>query len=85
MLSMLSMLSADTEMERDLQVERTQTELARAKVQRKTLGRASKTAPAERSEIWRGGAAGETASAMARAYGVSRVNIIGIRDSHSNR
>lgn len=48
---MLTMLAAVAEMERDLLVERTQAGLARAKSEGKSLGRPSKTTPAQRAEI----------------------------------
>lgn len=47
---MLSMLAAVAEMKRDLLVERTQSDLAKAKAQGKTPGRPSTTTP-ERSAI----------------------------------
>jgi len=77
---LLSMLAAVAEMERDLLVERTQAGLARAKAEGKTLGRPSKTTPEQREEIRRRLGVGESVSATARLYGVSRANIIGIRD-----
>lgn len=76
---LLSMLAAVAEMERDLLVERTQAGLQRAKAEGKTLGRPSKTTPEQRGEIRLRLGAGETVSALARAYSVSRANIIGIR------
>jgi putative DNA-invertase from lambdoid prophage Rac len=76
---LLTMLSAVAEMERDLLVERTQSGLARAKAEGKTLGRPSKTTPEQRAEILAKLSAGESVSALARAYAVSRANIIGIR------
>jgi len=76
---LLSMLAAVAEMERDLLVERTQAGLARAKAEGKTLGRPSKTTPEQRIEIKYRLGAGESVSAVARVYGVSRANIIGIR------
>lgn len=76
---LLSMLAAVAEMERDLLVERTQAGLARAKAEGKTLGRPSKTTPEQRMEIRHRLGAGEAVSALARAYGVSRANIIGVR------
>ena len=76
---LLSMLAAVAEMERDLLVERTQAGLARAKAEGKTLGRPSKTTPEQRAEIRHRLGAGESVSALARLYGVSRANIIGIR------
>lgn len=78
---LLSMLAAVAEMERDLLVERTQAGLARAKAEGKKLGRPSKTTSEQRSEILRRLGAGESVSALARLYGVSRANIIGIRSA----
>jgi putative DNA-invertase from lambdoid prophage Rac len=76
---LLSMLAAVAEMERDLLVERTQAGLARAKSEGKSLGRPSKTTPEQRTEIRKRLGAGESVSALARVYSVSRANIIGIR------
>lgn len=76
---LLSMLAAVAEMERDLLVERTQAGLARAKAEGKTLGRPSKTTPVQRAEILHRLGAGESVSALARAYGVSRASIVSIR------
>lgn len=73
---LLSMLAAVAEMERDLLVERTQAGLSRARAEGKKLGRPSKTTPEERSEIRRRLAAGETVSALARAYSVSRATVL---------
>jgi len=75
---MLTMLAAVAEMERDLLVERTQSGLARAKSEGKTLGRPSKTTPAQRDEITALYANGESVSALARQFSVSRANILGI-------
>ena len=76
---LLMMLTAVAEMERDLLVERTQAGLQRAKAEGKTLGRPSKTTPEQRTEILNALRAGESVSALARRYSVSRANIIGIR------
>jgi len=78
---LLTMLSAVAEMERDLLVERTRAGLARAKAEGKTLGRPSKTTPEQRAEILARLATGESVSALARLYEVSRANIIGIRSA----
>ena len=78
---LLSMLAAVAEMERDLLVERTQAGLQRAKAEGKTLGRPSKTTPEQREEIRARLVAGESVSALARVYGISRANVIGIRGS----
>jgi putative DNA-invertase from lambdoid prophage Rac len=68
-------------MERDLLIERTQAGLVRAKAEGKTLGRPSKTTPEQRLEIRHRLGAGESVSALARFYSVSRANIIGVRGS----
>ena len=81
---LLMMLSAVAEMERDLLVERTQAGLARAKAEGKILGRPSKTNDIQRSEIISKLQSGESVSAVAREYGVSRASIIGIRDNDQN-
>lgn len=75
---LLSMLAAVAEMERDLLVERTQAGLARVKAEGKRLGRPSKTTPEQRIEIRRRQIKGESVSALARGYGVSRASIIKI-------
>ena len=76
---LLTMLAAVAEMERDLLVERTQAGLKRAKAEGKVLGRPSKTSPEQRRAILDELDRGESVSAMARLYGISRANIIGIR------
>lgn len=75
---MLTMLAAVAEMERDLLVERTQAGLARARSEGKTLGRPSKTTAAQRDDIVAKYAAGESVSALARMFSISRANILGI-------
>ncbi len=78
---LLMMLSAVAEMERDLLVERTQAGLVRAKAEGKVLGRPSKTTEVERIEIIKKLEEGQSVSAVAREYNVSRANIIGIRNN----
>lgn len=75
---MLAMLAAVAEMERDLLVERTQAGLARAKAQGKTLGRPSKTSPAQRIEIRARYADGQSVSGLARLYGISRATVLAV-------
>lgn len=75
---MLTMLAAVAEMERDLLVERTQAGLARAKNQGKVLGCPSKTTTEERVVILSKYTAGESISALARMYHISRASILGI-------
>jgi DNA invertase Pin-like site-specific DNA recombinase len=75
---MLTMLAAVATMERDLLVERTQSGLARAKAEGKTLGRPSKTTQEQRTAMKAKYASGETVSALARLYGVSRASILNV-------
>jgi putative DNA-invertase from lambdoid prophage Rac len=75
---MLTMLSAVAEMERDLLVERTQAGLARAKAEGKSLGRKPKTTPVQRAAIKASYALGESVSALARQYAVSRATILNV-------
>lgn len=78
---MLALLAAFAEMERDLIVERTQAGLARARAEGKQLGRPAKTDERERLAIRKALAAGQSVSALARDYGISRASIISIRAS----
>ncbi|WKB55970.1 recombinase family protein [Eleftheria terrae] len=78
--AMVTMLSAVARLERDLLVERTQAGLARAKAEGKALGRPAKTSQGDRAEILRRLAAGDTVSAVARDYCVSRATVISIRE-----
>jgi DNA invertase Pin-like site-specific DNA recombinase len=77
---MLTMLAAVAEMERDLLVERTQSGLARAKAEGKTLGRPASTTEEQRALMVRRyqGGEGESISALARAYGISRASVMRI-------
>jgi DNA invertase Pin-like site-specific DNA recombinase len=75
---MLTMLAAVAEMERDLLVERTQSGLARAKAEGKVLGRPYKTSDEQRAAIKVAHGAGETVSALAREYGISRASVLNI-------
>lgn len=75
---MLTMLAAVAEMERDLLVERTQSGLARAKAEGKTLGRPTLTTDEQRSIMVKRHTAGESISALAREYDVSRASVMRI-------
>jgi DNA invertase Pin-like site-specific DNA recombinase len=75
---MLTMLAAVAEMERDLLVERTQSGLARAKAEGKALGRPSSTTPEQRVTIAKRHKAGESISALAREYDLSRASVMRI-------
>jgi len=76
---LLAMLAAFAEMERDLIIERTQAGLARARAEGVKIGRPSKTNDGDRNAIRARLAAGESVSAVARAYQFSRASIIAIR------
>lgn len=69
-------LGAVAAMERELLVERTQAGLRRAMAEGKVLGRPSKTTEAQKADIRRRAAAGETVSALAREYGISRASVL---------
>jgi len=77
---MLTMLAAVAEMERDLLVERTQSGLARARAEGKTLGRPASTTEEQRVAMlsrFRGGK-GESISSLARNFGISRASVMRI-------
>jgi putative DNA-invertase from lambdoid prophage Rac len=73
---MLNMLAAVAEMERDLLVERTQSGLARAKAEGKTLGRPTSTTDEQRAAMARQHQAGESISSLARTFGISRASVM---------
>jgi putative DNA-invertase from lambdoid prophage Rac len=75
---MLTMLAAVTEMERDLLVERTQSGLARAKAEGKTLGRPVSTTIDQRVAMMKRHQDGESISALAKAYEISRASVMRI-------
>jgi DNA invertase Pin-like site-specific DNA recombinase len=77
---MLTMLAAVAEMERDLLVERTQSGLARAKAEGKTLGRPVSTTEEQRAAMVKRhqGGKGESISALARTFGISRASVMRI-------
>ncbi len=75
---MLTMLAAVAAMERDLLVERTQAGLERAKAEGKTLGRPTKTTSEQRQEMRVKYELGESVSALARLYGVSRASVLSV-------
>lgn len=75
---MLTMLAAVAEMERDLLVERTQSGLARAKAEGKTLGRPTSTTDADRRAISEAHAGGVSISALARIHNLSRATVMRI-------
>jgi putative DNA-invertase from lambdoid prophage Rac len=76
---LLAMLSAFAEMERDLIVDRTRAGLARAKAAGKKFGRPPKTTPEQRDAIRSRLERGDSVSAVARDFGISRASVIAIR------
>lgn len=72
---MLTMLAAVAEMERDLLVERTQSGLARAKAQGKTLGRPSATTARDQAEILKLHAAGQSLSKIAAQFKIGKATV----------
>ena len=77
----LSTLAAVAEMERDLLVERTQSGLARAKAEGKTLGRPKLIDQKSTRDIQHHLDAGVSISELSRQHGVSRATIMRIRDA----
>ncbi len=73
------MFSAVADMECDLLVERTQAGIARARMRGKAIGRSLKTSESDRCEILSMLEGGETVSAVARRYKLSRATVISIR------
>lgn len=78
---MVKVLAAVADFERDLIVERTQAGQARARAEGKHMGRPSKTSAEDRRVILDRLASGESVSAVARAFSVSRGTVINIRDA----
>ncbi len=81
---LVTMLAAVAEMERDLLIERTHAGIARARSEGKSIGRPHKTSPKQRGDMLAWLAAGETVSAVARKYGISRATVIAARSAGSD-
>ncbi|OEZ30023.1 recombinase family protein [Variovorax boronicumulans] len=77
----MGVIAAVAEFERDLLIERTQSGLARAKAEGKTLGRPSALSPSQMLDVTRRLEAGEAVAAIARAMGTSRQTIMRVRDA----
>lgn len=73
-------ISAVAEFERDLLVERTQADLARAKAEGTTLGRPKSLTPKDSKEVQRMLDQGVSVAQIARQLGTSRQTIMGVRD-----
>jgi putative DNA-invertase from lambdoid prophage Rac len=77
----MSVISAVAEFERDLLIERTQSGLARAKSEGKTLGRPRSLGVQATKQVAMRLAQGEAVAALAREYGTSRQSIMRVRQS----
>lgn len=77
----MGVIAAVAEFERDLLIERTQSGLARARAEGKTLGRPKSVAKTAIRDVQGRLAAGDSISAIARAYSTSRQTIMRIRDA----
>lgn len=77
----MGVIAAVAEFERDLLIERTQSGLARAKSEGKTLGRPRSLGVQATKKVALQLAQGETVAALAREYGTSRQSIMRIRQS----
>jgi putative DNA-invertase from lambdoid prophage Rac len=75
----MGVIAAVAEFERDLLIERTQSGLARAKAEGKSLGRPSALTPTQVAEVGRRLAAGEAIAAVARELKTSRQTIMRAR------
>ena len=75
----VKVLAAVADFERELIIERTKAGQERARAEGKHMGRPSKTSSEQREEIARRLDAGESVSALARLYGVSRATIASMK------
>ena len=80
----MGVIAAVAEFERDLLIERTQSGLARAKAQGKTLGRPQSLGEAAIKDVVARLAQGEAVAALAREFGTSRQSIMRIRQTRSD-
>lgn len=77
----MTVIAAMAEFERDLLIERTQSGLARAKSQGKTLGRPQSLGEDAIKTVLTRLAEGEAVAALAREFGTSRQSIMRVRQS----
>jgi len=77
----MGVINAVAQFERDLLIERTQSGLARAKVEGKILGRPPALSDEQQKVVRQKLAGGETVSAIARAMKTSRQTIMRARDA----
>lgn len=79
----MSVIASVAEFERDLLIERTQSGLARAKAEGKTLGRPSALTDEQQAEALRRLAAGEAVAKLARDFNTSRTTIQRLREKQA--
>ena len=77
----MGVIATVAEFERDLLIERTQSGLARAKSQGKTLGRPHSLGESQIKLVEQRLAEGETVAALAREFGTSRQSVMRIRQA----
>jgi putative DNA-invertase from lambdoid prophage Rac len=77
----MGVIAAVAEFERDLLIERTQSGLARAKAQGKSLGRPQVLLESQKKQVVEQLKEGKTITAIARYFTVSRQTIMRIRDT----
>ena len=75
----VKVLAAVADFERELIIERTKAGQERARTEGKHKGRPAKTTQEQRQDIALALGRGETVSALARLYGVSRATIAGMK------
>ncbi|WP_071774432.1 recombinase family protein [Burkholderia ubonensis] len=78
----MQVLNAVAEFERDLLIERTNSGIARAKAEGKSMGRPPALTKQQKIEVKRLLSEGATVSGLARTYGASRQTIMRVRDMH---
>jgi putative DNA-invertase from lambdoid prophage Rac len=78
---MVKVLAAVADFERELIIERTRAGQARARAAGTHMGRPAKTTDEQRQAIRSRLVAGQTVSAVARDYKLSRATVMGIRDA----
>lgn len=75
----MGVINAVAQFERDLLIERTQSGLARAKAQGKTLGRPTALTSEQRETVMQQLAEGRSVSSLAKRFGASRQTIMRVR------
>lgn len=81
----MGVINTVAQFERDLLIERTQSGLARAKAQGKTLGRPNTLSPGQKEEVAGQLLEGNSIASIARGFNVSRQTIMRVRDSLYHR